>query len=464
MSDAFNDGTVRCFSGFDGAGVVDEAAGVIRGVSVITSGVEAEGHDLRVDGETVRQLFSCAQQCGGTVPVNLNHGEKVQDGNGYLTNFRVDGKKLRADWHLLASHDETPRLFERARKQPGHFGLSVKFKGGGVKEKDGKTGKMVKLARCERLLSVDLVTRPAANPDGLFSARDGVRVDRGRGGTMANENTNTTQQEPTLRDLMAKLDRIEQRQEEQDAMFAQMQAQQAAGNLQLEDLMEASDEELASLGLTRAEVDEAVMEAMAQQQAEEGQQQGGDGDLGQQQQQGYADAGQGYGEQGALAGAGAGGGGAGGAGGASSFAALQRQVVELRARLDGEAAAAVRAEEEHAFAVVEAKVTELAARNEELVKELAAKDAEITALRENQKTGHKGMLRSGVQQFAAGAAAGGQGQQKTFEVLFQAKAAELMKGGLSEAAAKGQAVLFCVRHHTAAYEEFRSRGGGILTL
>jgi hypothetical protein len=102
---------------------------------------------------------------------------------------------------------------------PGCFGLSVKFKGQG--EKKG----LKKFARCEKLLSVDCVTQPAANPDGLFS----VPVDSRREGDMRNRNSQTrttpaaeepttlediaellTKQSETLADLGSRIEAIEQ--------------------------------------------------------------------------------------------------------------------------------------------------------------------------------------------------------------------------------------------------------------
>src|SRR4030095_5030180 len=122
-------------------GKVDHDSAVIHDVAVITGDVEAEGHDLMVDNTTVQQLFQAAKKTG-QISVNLDHGSGIKDTCGFLTNFRVAGKKLRADWHLLETHEETPKMLERAERMPGCFGLSVKFKG-----KGGKKGPK-KFARC----------------------------------------------------------------------------------------------------------------------------------------------------------------------------------------------------------------------------------------------------------------------------------------------------------------------------
>src|SRR5436190_643171 len=152
-------------------GEVDETQKIIRGVSLMTGDLEAEGHDLHVDDTTLSQIFEWARR-RGKVTVKADH--KGADGKtfkaivGYLTNFRQDtgSKKVRGDLELLHSEPLTPKILEMARKMPENFGLSAAFKGKGVKGVGGKN-----FARCSKLLAVDLVENPAANPDGLFSSR-----------------------------------------------------------------------------------------------------------------------------------------------------------------------------------------------------------------------------------------------------------------------------------------------------
>jgi len=143
---------------------VDETNSVIRGVSVITNGVTARGHNLEVDDKTLEQLLECAQS-KGKVPVKYNHQSGVENVGGYLFNFRIEGKKLKADWQLMRNHKETPATIEKAKEMPGCFGLSAAFMG---KE---ETKGLKKFARCTELISVDCVAQPAANPEGLFSAK-----------------------------------------------------------------------------------------------------------------------------------------------------------------------------------------------------------------------------------------------------------------------------------------------------
>lgn len=207
---------------------IDTTNGVIYGVSLITSGLEARGHSLEVDKTTLKQMLAAAD-AKGQVSVKTNHGTGADAVNGYLTNFRVEGKKLLADWHLLKSHPQYNHIVEMASRMPKNVGLSAAFMGlpetGDGKKvyrgddadpkwrgkfyTEGTGGRKVeceekKFARCDELVSVDLVAQPAANPDGLFESR----VDNHRTG-MAKNNQQAAgggeggeQAEPTLADVL----------------------------------------------------------------------------------------------------------------------------------------------------------------------------------------------------------------------------------------------------------------------
>lgn len=131
---------------------------VIRGVSVITTG-PAKGHGLMVDAETLAQVVQCSK--ARAVKVKMLHNSDLSQVIGTLKNFRIEGEKVLADLHLLSSAPARDFVLEIARTMPTAFGLSISFEG----TPDGN------LARCSRLLSVDLVDEPAANPDGLFKEK-----------------------------------------------------------------------------------------------------------------------------------------------------------------------------------------------------------------------------------------------------------------------------------------------------
>lgn len=134
---------------------------------------EARGHDLVVDETTLAQIVECGRRAR-KVQVKYDHKSGVTAIAGHLTNFRLAGDKAVADFHLLKTHEETPKTLEKALTMPECFGLSAAFSGPEHGEKIG--GK--KYARCTELLAVDCVTNPAANPTGLFSAADTERRKR----------------------------------------------------------------------------------------------------------------------------------------------------------------------------------------------------------------------------------------------------------------------------------------------
>jgi hypothetical protein len=169
---------------------VDPEAGIIKGVSVITCGITARGHDLEVDAKTLTQLRDCAVLMG-TVPVKWNHKSGADAVCGYLNNFRIEGTKLLGDWHLLKTHPNFNQAIELAERMPNNIGLSAAFMGQDEKLK-GQS-----FARCQELISVDLVAQPAANPDGLFEAK----VDTGLLDNM-NEPGKSPTPEPSLSEVL----------------------------------------------------------------------------------------------------------------------------------------------------------------------------------------------------------------------------------------------------------------------
>ena len=378
--------TYHFHTGFSGA--VDKAAGVIRGVAVVTGNVTAQGHGLEVDDTTLSQLHRCASDLG-QVPVNLDHQSGIKDTCGFLTNFRIEGGKVRADWFLLESHPEFAIMLERAERMPSCFGLSIAFRG--ISEKRGAK----EFARCEKLVSVDCVTQPAANPGGLFSARE---VDS-TGKRMVEPTTTAEPTAPatpagdpiaqltaTVADLTARLAAQEKFNE---AVMKSMQEPT------LEELTAMTDAELAELGITRAEVEAAAAGANPAAPAAP----------------------------------------ATPATPAVAMSAGEKALEELRqfkAGIAREKAAAKKAEEEHAFSVIEAKTKALAAQNKELTELSAKKDAEIAALRTAIRTGTRGVA-PGVEGnvlFSAGAASAG-----TDLHAFQQRVLRFKTAGKSEAEA-----------------------------
>lgn len=146
------------------AGQIDRAAGVIRGVSLISEG-PALGHGVQVDAKTLEQVKNAAAQYEGGLKVKLDHSGGAGDIIGYVSNLRIDGSKLLGDLNLLENSPHRDYVLEIAEKIPDTFGLSIAFSGPTELASDKRTV----LQRCSEIYSVDLVSEPAANRDGLFS-------------------------------------------------------------------------------------------------------------------------------------------------------------------------------------------------------------------------------------------------------------------------------------------------------
>lgn len=164
---------------------VDREAGILRGVSVITEG-DAKGHGMIVDHITLEQVKACAETYVDGLRVKMDHYTGIDAMVGVLRDFMIDGIQLRADLHLLKSHEDFEKILEMAENMPGSFGLSISFSGecddvevpsDDSEEVEPNSGELptgsveiVRAARCMEIYSADLVDQPAANPTGLFQA------------------------------------------------------------------------------------------------------------------------------------------------------------------------------------------------------------------------------------------------------------------------------------------------------
>jgi hypothetical protein len=140
-----------------------------EGISVATVG-PALGHSMMVDDVTLLQAEE-AGKVGSPVKVFVDHDESIDSLIGFLANFRIVEDQLRADLELLGSHPQAAFYQEILNKAPNRVGFSMTFSGQ-PDEQDGK-----RFARVSELVSVDLVSRPAANPDGVFRAGSEPEVD-----------------------------------------------------------------------------------------------------------------------------------------------------------------------------------------------------------------------------------------------------------------------------------------------
>jgi hypothetical protein len=374
-------------------GRVDFNEAKIHGVSLITSQIEATGHGLFVDDICLNQLHQFGTEMG-QVPVTQNHEGGVEDVNGWVENIRLDGKQLRGDWCLLKSHPDTVTMLERADRQPRTFGLSLAFKG----NPEGTLYMGKKCARAEALLSADVVKRPAANPMGLFSAKDNANVDSRKNSVRSKtiELQNTMPAEPTLQDVLAELQSVQQtiaqQGEIQQTIVSHINegiaGEQNKGEEQgidrdtLEQLNAATDEELAAQGLTRADVDAAVSDFNASLGGEQGEQgQEGDGQF-----EGSYGSEQGQGEM-----ASAGGGAETGAAG-QAFAALQRELIELKRKFNAKEQKEIQFAEQKATADVRTKISTIVAQRDQSIQLAEKLVAENEALRMHVRTGTRPVI------------------------------------------------------------------------
>ena len=148
------------------AGVIDAESGIIRGVSLITKG-PALGHGVMIDDKTLEQVKTAAEQYAGGLKVKLNHSGGAGDIVGYIDALRISGEKLLGDLHLLQTSPHRAYILEIAERIPDTFGLSIAFSGPSEKSTD----KLTTLQRCSEIYSVDLVSEPAANPNGFFARK-----------------------------------------------------------------------------------------------------------------------------------------------------------------------------------------------------------------------------------------------------------------------------------------------------
>ena len=394
---------------------VDRAKGIVFGVSVITGGVKAKGHDLWTDNTTLLQMKEKGDE-RGKVLVKENHKNAgggttgVDAMVGFLTGFRVEDGKTKADLHFYSSHPRRDLYLDAAENTPELFGLSAAF----IPPEKGEVKAGKKMARVDELVSVDLVTTPAANPSGLFSAG----VDSSDG---AMSNNNSGAEDPILaaiKQLTGQLDAFKQSVEDR---LTNIEAA-SQPELTLGDLAEMTDEQLAEAGYTREQVDTLIESAIAEAEAAGAKaDEGADG----------AQAGTAAPDAEAAAPAGA------------ALSALTKQVQELQAqnnalvqRLEAEDAAAHQAAVNQEFAAVEEALETLSAENEAL--RLAVKSA-----------GSKPV--SAGRDIIGFETKGGKHSDGSFESIVELS----VKGGKK----RHVAMLEAIREHPTEYAAFKARMG-----
>jgi len=166
---------------------VDRAgAGALRNVSIISAG-PAIGHGFIVDDVMLQQTADAINAAGG-VKVRLTH-PWLEDGvlyrlgravKGARVETTANGNKVRGDIVFGKYAAKSPKggdlagyVMDLADEDPAELGVSISFEPDEYEERlDPATGEPIAPAgRIKKLLAVDVVDDPAANPDGLLSEK-----------------------------------------------------------------------------------------------------------------------------------------------------------------------------------------------------------------------------------------------------------------------------------------------------
>ena len=136
-------------------------ANKLSNVSILTIG-EAKGHNLLIDQKSLEQALEVAQSMK-RIKVTMGHGAEVSGILGYIDGFRIDGERLMGDLTLFNTN-EAQFVQHLAQVLPEGFGLSLTFSG--VPEEIAGD----RFARVTEIYDISVVSNPASNPAGMFSA------------------------------------------------------------------------------------------------------------------------------------------------------------------------------------------------------------------------------------------------------------------------------------------------------
>ena len=161
---------------------INEEIGIIKGVTLAREGV-AKGHGVHLDSKFISDLVELGNSQEQGVKARFGHPSMTSDAFGtYIgrfKNFRVKGKKAKADLYMDKVSKKSPKgdlysyVFAMARSNPDMFGNSIVFKAGESRyenELDENENVITKeYVSIVGLTASDLVDTPAAT-ESLFSA------------------------------------------------------------------------------------------------------------------------------------------------------------------------------------------------------------------------------------------------------------------------------------------------------
>ena len=140
-------------------------ANKLKNVSILTIG-EARGHNLLIDEKSLEQALAVAQSMK-RIKVTMGHGAPVTGILGYIDGFRIEGDRLMGNLTLFNTN-EAQFVQHLAQVLPEGFGMSLTFSG--VPEEVAGN----RFARVTEIYDCSIVSEPAANPAGMFSAFSAV--------------------------------------------------------------------------------------------------------------------------------------------------------------------------------------------------------------------------------------------------------------------------------------------------
>jgi hypothetical protein len=144
-------------------------ANKLPSVSILTVG-EAKGHDLLIDQTSLEQALAVAQTMK-RIKVTMGHGAQVDGILGYIDSFVIKGDRLMGDLTLFST-TQAQFVQHLATVLPEGFGLSLTFSG--VPAEVGGS----RYARVSEIYDISVVSTPAANPAGMFSAFTAVDIQK----------------------------------------------------------------------------------------------------------------------------------------------------------------------------------------------------------------------------------------------------------------------------------------------
>ena len=144
-------------------------ANKLPSVSILTVG-EAKGHDLLIDQTSLEQALAVAQTMK-RIKVTMGHGAQVDGILGYIDGFVIKGDRLMGDLTLFST-TQAQFVQHLATVLPEGFGLSLTFSG--VPAEVGGN----RYARVDEIFDISVVSTPAANSAGLFSAFCAVDIQK----------------------------------------------------------------------------------------------------------------------------------------------------------------------------------------------------------------------------------------------------------------------------------------------